>query len=776
MDTALRGTVSAELPLLLALMLAAPASGAVGTNRAEITGKRFTELGVRPEAPRVEAWAQRRILRVEVKPDGLVLRGRWTIASDRPTWFAGGLFEPGVHIRSARWDGTPAALWDGSEGVLVVGRVGAKGSVLEVEAFVPGAGVRELDVLGATVGEIELVADEPLRVVSTDGTPVLFDRGRFRSGKSELRLEPPETAPADDRTIAIAHTGIGITVGDDALRGKAHLRWVVRKGSLDALEIAIANLGEDLELEGVNVESWKRDGDRLRIVLREKTRTTVDVRLSWTAPLAKKAESELPLPTIEPQSVFRSESSLQLARDGEVDTVAQVGGWSPIATALVPEWGEGLVEGSPTAAYRRAGSGYEGKALLELYRFEAVPGPPLVVEIADLLMATSVEGRMLVRARYEVKNERAPHLEVRPPPGMQLVGVWVSGKEVRASIVDGAWRIPIPRSIETLEGLITFPVVVAMLGEGEAWQRREKRQIALPIVDAPVNVDRITLHLPLAYRSLLDPGDGPVVAAFTRGEEVGYGLSDDDLRGRADEHYRRATEYWNANDFENARRELDELDKLGAKSKNQTGLRSNVDAVSVPKRPAADPAEPEAAAESMDALPGVQSISKVEQQRLRRIKGGVRARAGKVRERQRALKTKAKEYKDAGDYDAAAAEYEKALDETRQLKQLEDSPEGAEYEFEEDELEGELVETREQQKARADLESSTSKKIYSYVDELDPVLVDEPEPPPPPAGAPIVVPTAGRPVHYQYLLLEPGARRTVPVHARHASQARRKRP
>jgi hypothetical protein len=759
--------VSAELPLLLALMLAAPVSDAVGTDRVVITGQRLTSLADGPEPPRVEAWAQRRVLRVQVQPDGISLRGRWTIAATRATWFAGGLFEPGVHIRSATWNGAPAALWDGSQGVLVVGRVDAKGAVLEVDAFVPGATVRELAVLGATVGEIELVADEPLRVVASEGAPVLLERGRFRTGHAALKLERPEAAPPDDRTIAIAHTGIGLTVGDDALRGKAHVRWVVRKGSLDALEIDAANLGEDLELEGVNVESWKRDGKRIHIVLREATRTSVDVQLTWSVALPKQAESELPLPVIEPQSVFRSESSLQVARDGEVDSVPNVGGWQTIATALVPEWGEGLVEGAPTAAFRRAGSGYKGKGALELYRFEAVPGPPLVVEIGDLSMATSVEGRTLLRARYELRNERAPHLEVRPPRGMKLVGAWVSGEEVRASLVDGAWRIPVPRSIETLEGLITFPVVVAMLGEGQAWRRREKREVELPIVDAPVNVVRVTMHLPLSYRSKLDPGDGPVVAAFTRGEEVGFGLADEKLRVQADDHFRRAVDYWNENDFDNARRELDELDKLGAKSKNQSGLRSNVDAVSVSNAPARGS---EAVVQS---LPGV-SMSKVEQQRLRRIKGNVRARATKLRERQRELKKKAKQYKAEGDYNAAAAEYEKALDETRQLEQLEDD-EAAEYEFEEEEIEGELEDTRVQQKARASLESSAVKKFHADMDELPMVLVDDPPPPPPVAGPPVVIPTAGRAVHYQYLLLEPGARRTVPVHARHAPQARRKR-
>jgi hypothetical protein len=162
-------------------------------------------------------------------------------------------------------------------------------------------------------------------------------------------------------------------------------------------------------------------------------------------------------------------------------------------------------------------------------------------------------------------------------------------------------------------------------------------------------------------------------------------------------------------------------------------------------------------------------MSKLEQQRLRRIKGNVRARATKTRERQRQLKKKAKEYKDAGKYDEAAAEYEKALDETRQLEALEDD-EAADYAFEEEEIEGDLAETRDQQQARESLESGSVKKIISYVDELDVVLVDDP---PPLAGAPVVVPRAGRAVHYQYLLLESGARRTVPVDARRVFLPRR---
>ena len=44
------------------------------------------------------------------------------------------------------------------------------------------------------------------------------------------------------------------------------------------------------------------------------------------------------------------------------------------------------------------------------------------------------------------------------------------------------------------------------------------------VLDAPIAGSRLTLHLPPGYRSRKRPGDGDVVAAFTRGEGITYGL------------------------------------------------------------------------------------------------------------------------------------------------------------------------------------------------------------------------------------------------------------
>jgi hypothetical protein len=197
----------------------------------------------------------------------------------------------------------------------------------------------------------------------------------------------------------------------------------------------------------------------------------------------------------------------------------------------------------------------------------------------------------------------------------------------------------------------------------------------------------------------------------------------------------------------------------------------------------------------------------------RRIRARARARAGGKKAQLEGRKQKAKKLKDEGQYEAAAAEYRQAIEESKELDRLEDE-ESVEYDFAADALMGELQEV-EARSAAKDADSNegaeTSKsnaevesKVADVVDEagekdlvsagiggLWRVLVrtqpdgDEGDdaaavrvgvsaPPVDPGAAvgpwgsgPLVeVPEVGEAVRYQHLLLEAGERRTVPVDAR----------
>lgn len=718
-----------------------------------------------------------RKLQLKVVPGGIVVRGTWRLSTERPAWYANALLvAERVHIRNVRLGGKPARTLSTAAGVLMVERI-ERDTVLELEAFVPGSADRglELGILGAPRGRIAIAGDDSLQVVDLEQRPVLRDAGAFVTGSGRLRVEPRATERSDpEGTLSVAHVGIGLTVGDGAVVGQARVRWEVRRGKLESVRVRIDEVGSDLQIEGPNVADWKRSGNAVQVQLRQPESSRVDLQLSWTTAVSKNAESTLRVPTIDPLDVFRTESALQLARDGEVDVIPRTSGWSTIAAPQLPQWSRGLVQGMPTAAFLRPGADDDGT--LELVRYVTVPTPPMVIEVADVRVASSREGRFVMRARYEILNERAAHLVFHPPAGARLTGVTVAGRPVRPARDGDAYRIPLPRSVETVDGLSIVPVVVGLRGEDDPWKRRARGDIALPTVDAPVAVMRATHGLPPNYESRLEPGEGTVVEGFSRGDGVAYGLGDDRLASQADQLYADALDAWNNNEFQQARDKLGQLDELGAGNQSTQGLGSNVDLVLGPSfdtTTVSGEFTPDGATISSPApAPPAAPASKA----VRRIKAQVRARSQNERKSFRRRKKKAKSLQEAGRYDEAEEEYEKALEEAKELDRLEDD-ESRSYDFEADEIEGELETTRSQKKSRKSLEKAEYNMLgggYRLFAGDDEPEEERPQPLPAPI-VPIVIPDAGMTVRHQFSLLEPGASRSIEFDARHQRERRRRR-
>jgi len=649
------------LPLALALVLApapAPRSGSVELGPG-------TWHGLHPAAPAdvpVPAWAATRSVQLTPGPGGVTLRATWTLRSlSKGAWFSGQVLGamPGLRVEQVTWDGQPVAVRTTAEGVTVAGRVTGK-AVLELVAFIPGEPTRDtlqLNLLPAVRGHVELAAPEGLVPVlratgpasapdptaPQDAIPI----GQvYWTGAARLELNyAAAPAPTSRQTVVVARAGLGLTVGDAELRGRARLVWEVRQGTIDAVDFTATGTGADLEIKGLNVRDVQRSGDSVHVELQAPVAGRLELDLTWTAPLAKTAESRVPVPQLAFTNVFRSESSLQLARDGEVEAVPDITGWTPTTAAALPAWGQGLVDGAPTAAFR---GGASTSGALDLLRFVPIEGPPVVIDVAAYTIATSREGRALIRAHYEVRNERAATLRVRPPPGFEILGVRVAGTTATpARDKDGAWRIPLQRSVETVSGVLSFPVEIALLGGSGPWDRRERRALTLPQLDAPVAVARVTLHLPPGYRSRQRPGDGEVVAAFTRGDGITYGLGVGAVgAAEADAVFQSAVKNWLGNNFDAAQADLDNLRAMGASNENITRLQGNLDVI---------------AGRGDKDDKGVQ----------RRIREQAKARALGDQQLQEKLLTDADEARKSGDYEAAENQYRAAIDVGDRLAKLE---------------------------------------------------------------------------------------------------------
>ncbi|MFN7144458.1 MAG: hypothetical protein ACK4YP_11820, partial [Myxococcota bacterium] len=241
------------------------------------------------------------------------------------------------------------------------------------------------------------------------------------------------------------------------------------------------------------------------------------------------------------------------AEDGEL---VPVGGPRTVAVRTLPEWGRGLSD-TPIV------SSWEGDTPLRvrLARYTPLMGPDTVVERAVLVVAAAVEGRALVRTTWHVRNERRQYLHVTPPPGMRPITARVSGDPVLV-LSDGAGGVyvPLEKSVETVQGLLTFPVELTWIAEGDAWERRGERAVALPAIDAPIQAAEWELYLPRGVTS-----KDATAAAPPPVEEAGQ----DELQ--------KAVEAYKKNDFASSQQYLEQARSSGSTSANVDRLQSNLD-------------------------------------------------------------------------------------------------------------------------------------------------------------------------------------------------------
>lgn len=555
----------------------------------------FEEPTEKPPGP----WAAERQVQIERASDGVRLRVTWTITTIEAGWWTGPLIGPvpGMRVESVTWQGRELGVTRTPTGEDVAVQMPAKSrGALTLVVFVPadqlpGGVDGRLDVwlMPAVRGELRVAGRRPEGQVAelvVDGEARRMLEDRFWAGEAQLSLGwvDEKTAGQDQAQgpLAVAQTAVGLTFGDGEVRGRARVSWLLRRGALDRVSIDTAGLGRDLELVGPNVRAWTRSGDRIDIELEQPADGRVDVELRWTQGLPDEAEAQLAAPRIAPQQVYRTESFMQLARDGELEVVPALAGWSAVARAELPDWASGNIEGTATATYRHDSE--NSSASFELLRFVPLSGPPVLVDVAAYEVATTDEGRSLVHARYDVRNERASHLRLELPSGSRMLGVRVNGETVTPTreTNSSAWRIPLVRSLESVKGSLSFPVEVIFIGESDSWAKKESRELQLPALDAPVAVSRVTVYLPPNYDNRVDMGDFHRVDDFSEGEGITYGLgvgASSAEVSRADELYREALSRWMENDFQRAQSSLDELSQLGASNANIDGLQANLDLV-----------------------------------------------------------------------------------------------------------------------------------------------------------------------------------------------------
>ena len=122
----------------------------------------------------------------------------------------------------------------------------------------------------------------------------------------------------------------------------------------------------------------------------------------------------------------------------------------------------------------------------------------------DALVAE--DGKLLVRARYGIRNNQRSFLAVALPPNATLWSASLAGRPVRPGVdASGALLLPL-RKGRANEEAPAFAVELLYLQRAPEWSDKGDARLALPAVDLPVSRTGVTVHYSPRYTIDVKPG------------------------------------------------------------------------------------------------------------------------------------------------------------------------------------------------------------------------------------------------------------------------------
>jgi hypothetical protein len=481
---------------LVALLLGSPARGEDALVESVVVPLSALPGDAKVEAlgPPVGVVVDRLDARIQAGEDATVQLD-WTLTVLKAGWVDLPLIGDGVALRKTRLDGRPLALTRAASGPRrLVQRLDAGVHRVRVEGTMAASDAR-LDLLVARAARARLeTRGDGLSFSVTDGIVAAPGAWDLRATERLQVSWAPERPPPPRPRVVTVETASALRVDEVGVEGRARLRYRIVDGTVETLVVRMTGRVDEVEATGPGVIGHRLDGNRLTITLAEPLDGAVSVDLAWRAPPPASSDAAAPVPVPEGArgsgwlSVVRGDDSLLVPTPGR--------GMSAVSTDGLPDWAQGMVPGRPLVAYQ-VDAIERAELTWRRINWSPVDAPPTLVDEARYTVVHAEHGRVWVRAAWQVRNDRNPFLRVRLPDGWEPIGLRVAGltaQPVRAD--DGRLLVPLEKSVETLDGLVAFPVELLMVGSEAGWDQRGERRIQTPSVDAPIAYARWEVMLP----------------------------------------------------------------------------------------------------------------------------------------------------------------------------------------------------------------------------------------------------------------------------------------
>ncbi len=489
-----------------------------------------------PEAPTVEATLTRVDYDLRTDTDVVIGRALFTIDVLRDGWTRVPI-PAGLMVRAATVDGGAVSLVDGKPPYVVLPRAGR--SVLALDVVVP---------MSATSGAESIVLPASPSPISRTRLTLprsgvdLTLNGGFIAERSETAAESRWTAfgrpnqpltltwkrKVDDRRAeqplrVRARVTELVALGEDACQVSAAVRVEVLQGLARDLTLLLPAGVVVNQVNGATVADWEAAAGTLRVRLLEPTATEVELVVQGDARMPREGTVQIPLVRVPSAERETGGIAVDVAGAGEVGRPQARG----LERADPSELGDIVSnrESPSMIAFRhRPLAGGDARSLtVDVVRYTPQAVFIANVEEARYRALASEDGRLLIDARYAVRNNQRSFLKAVLPADSTLWSAEVAGRPTQPGVADdGAVLLPLEKG-RAGEPAPTFVVELVYLQRVDAWTDKSRSRVQLPALDLPVSRSGIELHysprfrveaLPGTFRTAADPG--PFAEAMRR--------------------------------------------------------------------------------------------------------------------------------------------------------------------------------------------------------------------------------------------------------------------
>jgi hypothetical protein len=492
-----------------------------------------------PPGPAIDATLTRIDYELRIDTESVTGRALLTIDVLRDGWTRMQI-PAGLMVREARLGSQPVALIEGPPPHVLLARAGRVVLALDIALPLAASAGSESVTLPASAAPIsratltlprtgvELSAAGGFLAAqsqtATESQWTIFGRPNEPLTLSWKRKIDDRRAEQPLRTRARITSVFGL--GEDVSQLSAAVRLEVVQGLAREIALSVPQGVTVNQVNGPTIADWNVSDGRLHIRFLDPIATETAFVVQGETRTPRDGSIAVPLLRVPAAERETGGVAVDVVGAGEIADRQSRGLEQADATDL----GE-IVSGreSPSmAAFRlRPLAGSEPRSLsVTVVRY--TPQAVLIanVEEARYQVLVADDGRLLVEARYAVRNNQRSFLKVTLPPASTVWSATVGGRPTRPGVAEAnAVLLPLDKG-RAGEDPPAFVVELVYFQRIEAWDKEGRAQLTLPAIDLPISRTGVNTHVSPRFRVELVPGafrveedTGPFVAAL-RGEPM----------------------------------------------------------------------------------------------------------------------------------------------------------------------------------------------------------------------------------------------------------------